>query len=505
MTFGLSATGLLIKRLADIETEIEEALRTAFGEQINTTPQSIFGQLIGVFAEREALIWELVEEVYNSQYPDTAIGVALENVGALTAFTKLPPIESRIEGQALFGTIGTVIPVDTIFSVSGNSDAKFKTLSEVTLIAGTDEVQDVTFDLTPTSGAFQLIHKTETTASINWNDNAAAVQTALNNLDGLSAVTVAGSFAAGFTVTFTGDDGVQDQPALIPTNNTLDAGGSVAITVTETTPGVFQGETDMIATATGPTVANAETLTVIDNPISGLDSTFNPSDAEVGRDLESDSDFRIRRENRLQISKAGPLEAIRTAVLDLNDVEGSVQLEDVKAFENIDIAADVSGRPGKSFEIVVFQAGAVTDRDQEIAQAIFDSKPAGIESHGDVPKTVTDSQGFDHTINFSRPDEVDIYLDLDLTVDSNYPADGDDQVETIMVAWGNGLGAGVDVIVFPTLVAQLDAVPGITDVVIRIGTAADPTLDNNIVIDDGSVAAVEISRWDSSRIIILQV
>lgn len=500
MSFGLDSEGFNAKRLADIEAEIDEALKSTFGPAINTLPQSVFGQLKGIFAERESLLWELAEAIYNSQYPDTSEGTSLDNVAAITALTRLPALKSRIEGQALFGTISTLIPAGTVFSVTGDSTARFVTVNPVTLGAGTDEVQTITFSGTPTSGSFQLQFEGETTAAINWDDAAGDIQTVLNALDALSAVTVSGSFAAGFVVTFTGADGLQPQQALTETANSLDDGGAVSITITETTPGAFQATVDCEAEATGPIVANAETLTVIETPVSGLDSTFNPEDEVTGRDIESDAEFRIRRNNRLQTSLAGPLEAIRERILELNEIDGSIQLEDVTIFENIDLATDSRGIPGKAFEAIIYQAGGVTDRDQEIAQAIFDSKPAGILPHGDVSKTVTDSQGFDHTIQFSRPTEVDIWLELDLTVDALYPTDGDTQVEDAMTDWGNALGAGVDVVVYPSLVAQLDAIPGITDVVVRIGTAVSPTLDNNIDIDDGSVAQVEISRWDTSRI-----
>lgn len=506
---GLDETGLTIKRLAEIETEIENSLKASFGDFINTLPQSVFGQLVGILAEREALIWELVEDVYNSQYPDSAEDVSLDRVRSITAQTRLPAIASTIALQAMIGTPATVIPTGTVFSVSGNTTAKFQTDNEVTLIAGTDEVQDVTFSATPTSGAFKLVFEGETTAAINWDDAAGDVQTVLNALTVLSGVTVAGSFAAGFTVTFDGADGLQPQSALTFTDNTLDAGGAVGITMTETTPGVYQGSTTMTATVTGPVIANAETLTVIDNPIAGLTSVINPEDAAVGREIETDAEFRIRTENRLQISLAGPLEAIVAAVLELNEVQGSVQLDDVRGFENTTFTTDVRGVPGKAFEIFAFQAGGVTTRDQEIIDAIGASKPAGIEAHGDVSGTYTDSQGFGHMVKFSRPTEVDIWLELDLSVTSEYPADGDTQVENIVVAWGDGLGTGRDVIVFGSnsLIAQLNSIPGIEDVAIRIGTAVSPTLDNNIVIDDGITPGVDVekSSWDTSRIIMAQV
>lgn len=506
---GLDTNGLTIKRLAEIKTDIESSLKNTFGDQINLLPESVFGQLVGIMAEREALIWELVEAVYNSQYPDSAEGVSLDDVGAITSFTRLPALESRIVGQALVGTPTTVIPIGTQFSVDGDPTAIFSTLTEETLGAGVDEIQTIGFSATPTSGTFKLVFDGETTAVINWDDTNTEVQTALNNLTNLSGVTVTGSFAADFVVTFAGVDGKAPQNIMTTVDNTLDSGGSVTIIITETTPGEYQATVDMIATETGPIVANADTLTIIDTPVSGLTSGFNPEDAVVGRDIETDAEFRIRRNNRLQISLAGPLEAIRTAILLLNDIDGSVQLEDVRGFENVTDIVDVRGIPAHAFEFFVFQAGGVTTRDQEIYDAIGMSKPAGIEAHGDVSGTYTDSQGFDHTVKFSRPTEVDIYLELDLTVNSDYPTDGDDVVEAAMVLWGDALGSGQDVIVFGSnsLVAQLNDIPGIDDVVVRVGKAVSPTLDDNIVIDDGITpgVTVEISRWDTSRITVTQV
>ncbi|MCK5605104.1 hypothetical protein KAR91_24655, partial [Candidatus Pacearchaeota archaeon] len=411
--------------------------------------------------------------------------------------------------QAFLGTPATVIPAGTVLSVAGDTDSKFATDNEVTLIAGTDEIQDVDFSAVPTSGVFKLVFEGETTAAINWDDSNTDVQTALNNLTALSGVVVTGNFTAGFTITFSGDDGKKPQSALTFTDNTLDSGGAVTITIVETTPGVYQGSTTMTATVTGPVVANAETLTVIDNPIAGLTSTINPEDATVGRNVESDADFRIRRETRLQVSLAGPLEAIRNRILELNDIEGSIQLEDVSAFENVTLIVDARGIPGKAFEVYIFQAGGVTTRDQEIIDAIGQSKPAGIEAHGDVSGTYTDSQGQNHTIKFSRPVEIDIYLELDLTVNADYPTDGDTQVKAAMVAWGDSLGAGQDVIVFGSnsLISQLNAIPGIDDVVVKVKDGAGPTTDDNIVIDDGITPGVQVERsaWDTGRIDITQI
>lgn len=515
MAFGITDEGFVIKPLQTILDEIDEALKAALGDGINLLPQSVFGNLKNTFSERESLLWELSEATYDAQYPNTSQNTSLDNVLSLNGLTRLAATKSIVTSQALFGTATTVVPVGTVFSVDGNPLARFITDANATIGTGTDEVQTITFSGVPTSGAFKLVFDGQTTVAINWDDVAADVQTALRALSNLSDdVTVSGSYAAGFVVTFTGDDGLQPQVAMTATDNTLDDGAPVTITITETTPGVFQATVAMTAESTGPTVANAETLTEIETPVSGLDSTFNVADAVVGRDLESDADARARRSSRIATSLAGPLEAIRNKILTLNDDETKTVLEDVLLFENITEVTDARGIPAKSFESFIFQAGGASDRDQEIAQAIFDSKPAGIRPFGDVSKSVVDTQGFSHTIQFSRPTEVDIWLELDITLVDALGAPAilsaaeEAQMKTDLVTFGNNLGTGQDVIVFPTLVAQVPSQVGINfirDVVVRIGTAASPTLDDNIIIDDGTVADVELSRWDSARILITEV
>ncbi len=399
MTFGITTQGFVLKTLAEIEDELETALKAAFGANINTTPQSVFGQLKSIFAEREALLWELAQEIYNSQYPALAGDISLDHAASITGHVRLPALASQISGQQLTGTAGTEIPAGTLFSVDGNPDIIFET-----------------------------------------------------------------------------DEDVE-----------IGSGGTATV--------------DCTCRETGPIDVDAGTLTQIDTPISGLSSVINPSAAIPGQDLETDAELRLRRNNTLQISHSGPAAAIRSAILTLNEDASKVQIEHVSVFENYTMSVDARGLPAKSFEVVVYQAGGVTDRDQEIADMItLSAKPAGIEAHGDVSKNVTDSQGFTHVCKFSRPTIVPIYLELDLTIDSNYPAAGDTAAQEAISDWGNSLGAGADVIVYPQLIAQLSGISGITDVTVRIGRSASPTLDSNITIDDGSSGTVEMSSWSTANI-----
>jgi hypothetical protein len=92
--FGLTSNGLAIMRQSDIISAFQAQLQAALGQNINVLPQSILGQITNIVAEREALVWELLEAVYNSQYPATAEGTSLDNILALTGLKRLPATPS---------------------------------------------------------------------------------------------------------------------------------------------------------------------------------------------------------------------------------------------------------------------------------------------------------------------------------------------------------------------------------------------------------------------------
>ena len=378
---GLSSAGFERKRLEDIKTDLENALKSSFGDQINLLPESVFGQLVGIWADRLSSIWELGESVYNSQYPDTAYGTSLDNVAALSGITRLGATKSTVTVE-LTGTIGTVVPAGTIFSVSGNSDARFVTLAPVTLVAGAPS-----------------------------------------------------------------------------------------------------GTVDCEAETAGEVQAAAGTLTVIETPVFGLTSVTNPLDADVGREIETDLELRIRRATSLQIAGAGTPEAIRSRLLEVDDVTAVI------VYENITMVTDPDGRPPKSFEVFV-EGGD----DQDIADTIWLAKPAGIETYGNQSTSVTDSQGFTQTINWSRPIAVDIYLEVDLVTTPSFVATEAEIKQAFVDYATDNLGIGDDVIVYPALMCVLNAFAGISDVTFRIGVAPGPTLDNNIPIDPEEIADFDTSR-----------
>lgn len=487
---GLNQSGFEKKTLTEIKLEIEDTLRSVFGAFINLLPGSVFATIIGIFAERESLIWDLIEEVYNAMYPTTAEGVNLDNAVGFNGITRLGAAKSRVSNFLLFGDDTTTVPAGTQFSVDGNAQAIFQTENTVTLGPGRNDIQRISFSEVPDAGTFSISHRGQTTSPINHDATALDVQNALNALSILNAVEVSGDFATGFEIEFTEDAGLQPQPN-VTIASTLTGVSAVDVSVSKEQQGEAQATINLSALEDGPVDAPARTLTIIETPVAGLNRGINLENTILGRFVETDSELRVRRRNTLTIAGNATPEAIRSRLSNLAGVLN------VFIFENDTLTADGSGRPGKSYEAVVSGGD-----DDEIAKAIWDSKPAGIQTWGNIVKSVIDSTGTERIMRFSRPNDLPIFVSIDLFTDATFPPNGAGLAQNAIIAWGNRIGIGNPVIVYPQLVAQLNSIPGILDMIIRIDTSPvsttpeAPAVDDNIIVPPDSVAEFSSTNTD---------
>jgi uncharacterized phage protein gp47/JayE len=458
MPFGLTSLGFNKKQLTDLKTELEQAFRDAFGAGIKTTPDTQFGKIIGIVSDRYDEIWSLAEAIYDAQYPNSASGVALARVGELTGVSPNPATKSTVVVY-LTGTDTTLIPLGSIVATQDAGD-QFETLADITLSGSNLPVAGITRSGSTVSA--NIVGHGKVVGEWIFINNA--VETEYNGLHQVTVVVDVDNLEYQISTT----------PST-PATGTIDMDPATS------------GNAE--AVNSGPVQALAGTLNQIVTPTPGWTRVENAADATKGTDAETDAAFRTRRLAALKGSGSATLEAIRGAMLSLTGVTQAI------VFENVTDFVDGNGRPAHSFEALV-QGGV----DQDILDELFAKRSAGIETFGTTSGTVTDSQGNNHTLNFSRPSSVNIWLELDLTVDANYPADGDTQVQTRVLAFGAALEIGEDVIVFPSLISSFSDVPGILDVAVRIGTAASPTLDDNIVI-----GPTQLADFDSARITIAQI
>jgi hypothetical protein len=114
-------------------------------------------------------------------------------------------------------------------------------------VAGTDEVQTITFGGTPTGGTFRLSYKGQVTAPISWSatnntlrDNVDAALEALSTVGTGNVTTAVGTMTAGIgtlTVTFAGALAKKAVPLITVFSSAL-TGTAPTVAVAETTPGV---------------------------------------------------------------------------------------------------------------------------------------------------------------------------------------------------------------------------------------------------------------------------
>lgn len=498
-SFGVTDTGFSQKEFTDIETEVEDDLRAAFGPESNLLADAVFGQIIGVFVDKLAENWEVLAAVYAAQFPDSATGAALDSIAALTGATRLAARASVATLNQIFLDGGVTLPAGRIISV-GDLGNRFVTRADVTNPNAFPTTVSVLADseVVSTIAGFAETIDTIVTPIAGWNAKAALTAATLETyvFTGGETLTVKIDGAAAVqTVTFlVGDFSVPsaataaEVAARITTDlvgaSAADAGGAPRITSD------LDGSGSSIEVTGGTANALLGFSTV---QVKG----FNSADVVLGRDIETDFDFRRRREDLLKVTGKATVDAIRAAVLNVDDVDESF------VFENVTNVTDANGVPPHSFETVI--RGPLAD-DTEVAQAIFDTKSAGIQAFGDTIEAIIDAQGFSHSIGFSRADEIPIFIIITVVTNTDpklgavYPVDGDAQVEAALAARGNALGISRDVIA-EIIKCEAFQVDGVVDVtVFFIDDAPAPAVDVNI-----PISSREIATFDTADIAVTSV
>ena len=377
----VNATGFLRTRLDERITALKASMTAIFGSDINMDPDTIDGQLIGIFSEAVSDLDQLAEAVYHSFNPQSASGAALSRLVQLNGITRQDGIKSTVTVRCT-GTQGTVIP----------AGSRVKS---------------------PSTGVVFETNANATIAGVGYIDVAAT------------------------------------------------------------------------ATEFGALTAPIGAVNQIDSPVFGWQSVTNLAAAAIGRAEETDAALRIRRSQSTVTSATAIIEALTGTLANLPGVTT------VKVFENDTGAVDGNGIPGHAIYCVV--TGGV---DADIRTAIFNKKSLGVYTHGAVVGTVTDSQGIGHTIRFSRPTNVPIYLAITLTALSGWPTDGVQQIKDKIVAWSlANIKVGDDVI-RSRIFDPINEVPGHTVSILNLGTAPAPAGTADIIIAFDAIAtfnAVNIS------------
>lgn len=230
--------------------------------------------------------------------------------------------------------------------------------------------------------------------------------------------------------------------------------------------------------------APVNTITKIINPLIGLNSITNIEETLGGQDMESDTTFRMRYAESTATGAGSTSDAIVANVLKVTNVIDCIATEN-------DEDTTVNNIPPHSIETLV-KGGT----DNDIAQAIFAKKPGGIKAYGTTSTiNVIDSQGITHPISFSRPTNTNVWIKVDVTTTSDYPSDGNTQIQTAVITYINSLKLGEDVKIYK-ISAAITALKlsGIDDMSITLSTDGTTYNASNVVIETKAVAVTDASK-----------
>ena len=463
--YGLSAEGFKQKRLADIIQSMNSRIADQLGVQISTEANSVIVQLIGVFSDEIADLWEQTAQVYGAMYPHTASGVSLDNASALAGITPISAEETTVVCTC-YGTDGTSIPYGSQISSASNSNIVFQcTDSSATISSSSacdvgitlEEVDAVTYTVT--------IDGTPHSYTASGTETIAQVLTAI-----------------GSTITEVTANVENDVLELVESNqqNTFSCSISADLIFEHIgSPVTFECMT------TGAITPAIGDLTDIVTTYAGWDSVSNNVPANTGREAESDTALRQRWNNSLYTRSMGMTDSIASALLTLNGVTSAY------VYENDQDTTDADGRPPHSIEAVV-NGGEV----DEIGLTIWQKKSAGIDTYGSQSVSINDSQGFPHTINFNRPLVVPIYLDIAVTEypEEALPPNAQTMIVDAVINYGNTLTVGNDVILQRFMGAIYQNVPGIGYITVTASTDGVTYSSTNIQIDARHVATFDATR-----------
>lgn len=480
MPFGISDTGFELKRLQDIllsnRLYAVQIFQDLLGPEdiVDTSDSTTLGRLINLFSLPESVLWEQLQLSYSSLDPNTASGIALDNIVQYGGLSRRPPAKSN--AQALFyGDIGTVLEAGNVIG----SD-QFKDLFELT--------SPVVFSATVASGiAVSVVVNNSEAYTITYNNSLGVIETITYTSDASATEDeiLNGLLSAIDTLHPTLDAVIENGLLVITKTNyfqpsSFTSSANIVIEKAKKVSVIFSKEDGAIA-------APANSLNLIRTPVLGWDSVTNILAATEGRLTETDEELRIRFENTKFDKSTNILDALYSA---LKNIQG---VENVAVYDNDTNLTDSNGLPPHSVSAIVLGGD-----DDTIAQTIWDNKPYGIQTYGNTTVNIVDSQGFTKPINFKRPTPIFVYVEISITADPSFPADGADLIKGDIIQYAKeNFTVGEDVI-YSRLYTPINQVEGHQINSLKIGISPSPVGTSNI-----AIAYDQISQFTSANINII--
>lgn len=247
--------------------------------------------------------------------------------------------------------------------------------------------------------------------------------------------------------------------------------------------GTVEGVVECEQAGTAGNVAIGKIDTIV-NPDANVESIEHLSVEMYGEETETDVALRNRFNQTIQGTGAGTTSAIKSAIAKVPLVDG------VEVVENY-TDETANGIPPHSFECFVLSPES---QDVLIGEAIFNKKPLGIKSHGDVEVEVVDESGVTHAVSFSRTKQKNVYIRLTVITNVYFENGGEEQIKSNIAQYINSLTNG-EAVYLSSLYGYIFKTVGVVNVSsLTISTDGSTYGTNNVTVDISEVARIDTTN-----------
>lgn len=241
------------------------------------------------------------------------------------------------------------------------------------------------------------------------------------------------------------------------------------------------------------------TLTIILDAVNGLESAVNHGNPSLGTELESDSEFRQRIRNSLNVNSIAVLSAIKANLEELDGVSGTYLYDN---YSDSAVTVDDITVPAHSI-LAVVDGG----EDSEIAKVLYDKKTVGTGYCGTsadpnieiVEEDVVDpNYGTIYKVRFARPSKTNIIVDIMVDRKDYTGSDLKVDIKQAILDWSEGKNDEVDGIKIGTPISPFEISAAVSNTIPEIFIR-----DVKIAKEGGTPSAEIISMDEAEKGVVL--
>lgn len=448
--YGITETGLRIKRFDTILSEINAFQTEGFGVQVGANTRSFLNVLNTGVADKIAELWELGADIYHNLSPMSAEGAALDNAVQFGG-------NSREKARSTYYPIhcecteGITLDEETLIESDTNPAIKFLSAEERTISRSAFNKAKVKVVSTQAGEAYTVaLNGTLYSYTCKAQDGPEAILGGLRDLilaDEAEAFTASVDSENVLLIIEAAD--VESENSMLLTDNLTTESVTAIISFASEEPGEVS-------------LPNGAITKIVTAP-TGFLSCTNLCGYVAGRLLETDVELRQSYVDKIFSRSSRMTDSIRSAIL-----ANCAGVTAAQVYENRTNETDSEGRPPHSVEAVV-DGGSNSD----IAEQILATVSAGITTYGSVSVDVPGEDDDMIEVCFNRPTYIYCWFKVTLTISkaSLVPANYAELVETAIVDAMSQVENGEDVVPQQQfLPAIYEQVPGISYIDVSIYT-----------------------------------